>query len=133
MACAGNRRDHEPVGFPRSIGHGFGPGIVGREVIPEDVRCPIVPKGVLSEVVHRRCVKHAADLLPRGVMLALMSAIGIYVLGTTIIVGLVPSEGLNKSLTPVADAARHSLGRGVWCCCRSPPWPHSCPSRTRES
>jgi len=48
--------------------------------------------------------------LPRGVILALGTAIVIYGLGTTVIVGLVPQEQLQGSLTPVADAARIAFG-----------------------
>ena len=50
--------------------------------------------------------------LPRGVILALATAIVIYGIGTAVIVGLVPAEQLQGSLTPVADAARIAFGEG---------------------
>jgi basic amino acid/polyamine antiporter, APA family len=56
-------------------------------------------------------VKDPERNLPRGVVLALTSAIGIYVIGTVAIVGLVPMATLRNSLTPVADAARVAFGQ----------------------
>ena len=55
-------------------------------------------------------VKDPGRNLPRGVLLALTSAIAIYVLGTIAIVGLVPMDSLKQSLTPVADAAGAAFG-----------------------
>ncbi len=49
--------------------------------------------------------------LPRGVMLALGTAILVYFFGTLIIVGLVPPEVLKGNLTPVAAAAEYAMGR----------------------
>jgi len=49
--------------------------------------------------------------LPRGILLALVTAIVVYGVGTTIIVGLVPMSELSGNLTPVATAAGHLLGR----------------------
>ncbi len=49
--------------------------------------------------------------LPRGVILALLTAILVYFLGTLVIVGLVPPSELQGNLTPVASAADYSLGR----------------------
>ncbi len=48
--------------------------------------------------------------LPRGVILALITAVLVYALGTSVIVGLVPPEELAGNLTPVATAAGHSMG-----------------------
>lgn len=56
-------------------------------------------------------VKDPEKNLPRGVILALLTAILIYALGTMIIVGLVPPNELRGNLTPVASAAEYSLGR----------------------
>jgi len=49
--------------------------------------------------------------LPLGVFLALGSALVIYVLGTVVLVGVLPMEELAGDLTPVATAAERSLGR----------------------
>ncbi len=48
--------------------------------------------------------------LPRGVILALGTAVLVYALGTTVIVGLVPPADLAGNLTPVATAAVNSMG-----------------------
>ncbi len=56
-------------------------------------------------------VKDPEKNLPRGVILALLTAILVYFLGTMIIVGLVPPGELRGNLTPVASAAQYSLGR----------------------
>jgi len=55
-------------------------------------------------------VKDPERNLPRGVILALATAIVIYGFGTVVIVGLVPPAQLRGSLTPVADAARIAFG-----------------------
>ncbi|PLY04521.1 MAG: amino acid permease [Desulfuromonas sp.] len=55
-------------------------------------------------------VRNPEHNLPRGVILALTSSILIYGFGTAVIVGLVPPEQLQGSLTPVADAARIAFG-----------------------
>ncbi|MBW2451178.1 MAG: amino acid permease, partial [Deltaproteobacteria bacterium] len=56
-------------------------------------------------------VKDPEKNLPRGVILALLTAILIYFLGTLMIVGLVPQGELRGNLTPVASAAEYALGR----------------------
>jgi len=56
-------------------------------------------------------VKNPEKNLPRGVILALLTAIMIYSLGTLVIVGLVPPADLQGNLTPVASAADYALGR----------------------
>ncbi len=55
-------------------------------------------------------VKDPEKTLPRGVVLALTTAILIYGFGTALIVGLVPPAELINNLTPVASAARVGLG-----------------------
>lgn len=49
--------------------------------------------------------------LPKGVILALVTSILVYFVGTMIIVGLVPMDELQGNLTPVATAAEYALGR----------------------
>jgi len=56
-------------------------------------------------------VQNPEKNLPRGVILALLTAIVIYFFGTLVIVGLVPPEELKGNLTPVATAAGYALGR----------------------
>ncbi len=56
-------------------------------------------------------VKDPERNLPRGVLLALFSAIVIYTLGTIIMVGVLPMESLKGNLTPVASVAEVFLGK----------------------
>lgn len=49
--------------------------------------------------------------LPRGVMLAVATAIAVYGLGTAVMVGVVPMDRLAGDLTPVATAAGELFGR----------------------
>jgi amino acid transporter/mannitol/fructose-specific phosphotransferase system IIA component (Ntr-type) len=55
-------------------------------------------------------VKNPERNLPLGIFLALGTAIVVYALGTTVIVGLVPPERLAGDLTPVATAAEMLVG-----------------------
>jgi len=55
-------------------------------------------------------VKDPERNLPRGVILALGTAVVIYGVGTVLIVGLVPPVELSGSLTPVAAAAKVAFG-----------------------
>ncbi len=55
-------------------------------------------------------VKDPERNLPKGVILALTTAILIYGVGTSLIVGLVPPEQLLGNLTPVAVAAGYAFG-----------------------
>ncbi|MCD6596162.1 MAG: amino acid permease, partial [Bacteroidales bacterium] len=55
-------------------------------------------------------VKNPERNLPIGVFLALGLAILIYILGTTIMVGILPMSELKTTLTPVADVAKVFLG-----------------------
>lgn len=56
-------------------------------------------------------VKDPEKNLPRGIILALITALVIYAAGTALIVALVPPVELTQSLTPVADAAGYAFGR----------------------
>jgi len=56
-------------------------------------------------------VKDPERNLPLGVFLAFGTALTIYVLGTMVLVGVVPMETLRGSLTPVASAADSLAGR----------------------
>lgn len=49
--------------------------------------------------------------LPRGVFLALGTAIIVYILGTAVMVGVIPMEKLAGDLTPVATAAGYFFGK----------------------
>lgn len=55
-------------------------------------------------------VKHPGRNLPLGVFLALGSALLIYIVGTFIMVGVVPINELKGDLTPVATAAKYIFG-----------------------
>jgi len=48
--------------------------------------------------------------LPLGMFLALATALAVYVLGTVVMVGVLPSERLAGDLTPVASTADHLFG-----------------------
>ncbi len=56
-------------------------------------------------------IKNPEKNLPLGVFLALGTAILIYVLGTTVMVGVLPMKELSGNLTPVASAAEKIFGR----------------------
>ncbi len=55
-------------------------------------------------------VKNPERNLPRGVILALVTAVVIYGLGTAVMVGVIPMDRLAGSLTPVATAAESFFG-----------------------
>jgi mannitol/fructose-specific phosphotransferase system IIA component (Ntr-type) len=55
-------------------------------------------------------VKNPERNLPLGIFLAIGSAVLIYFLGTTVMVGVIPLEELKGDLTPVATAARYIFG-----------------------
>ena len=56
-------------------------------------------------------VKDPERNLPKGVFLAMLTALVVYGVGTYVIVGLVPAETLANSYTPVADAASIFAGK----------------------
>jgi amino acid transporter/mannitol/fructose-specific phosphotransferase system IIA component (Ntr-type) len=61
-------------------------------------------------------VKNPDRNLPLGMFLALITAVVIYALGTTVMVGVLPPEQLHNDLTPVASTAHAiagSWGRGI--------------------
>lgn len=49
--------------------------------------------------------------IPLGIFLALGTALGVYCLGTVVMVGVTPMAELRGDLTPVASAAERTLGR----------------------
>lgn len=55
-------------------------------------------------------VKDPDRNLPLGMFLALITAVGLYVIGTTIMVGATPPAALAGDLTPAATAADHFAG-----------------------
>jgi amino acid transporter/Trk K+ transport system NAD-binding subunit len=67
--------------------------------------------GVTSVASLSEEVKDPERNLPRGIFLALLIAIIIYALGTTIMVGVIPMEKLAGDLTPVATAANIIFGK----------------------
>jgi amino acid transporter/mannitol/fructose-specific phosphotransferase system IIA component (Ntr-type) len=66
--------------------------------------------GVTSVASLSEEVSNPEKNIPRGVMLALGSAMVIYALGTAVMVGVLPMKELSGSLTPVADAGRAIFG-----------------------
>jgi len=57
-------------------------------------------------------VRNPERNLPLGIFLALLTALVVYGLGTFVMVGVIPADQLNQSLTPAADAAE--LFAGHW-------------------
>lgn len=55
-------------------------------------------------------IKNPERNIPLGIFLALGTAVLIYVLGTVLMVGIIPMEILEGNLTPVATAAEYLLG-----------------------
>jgi amino acid transporter/mannitol/fructose-specific phosphotransferase system IIA component (Ntr-type) len=55
-------------------------------------------------------VKNPERNLPLGIFLALGTTVVVYVLGTTLMVGIIPLDILKGNLTPVATAAEYFLG-----------------------
>ncbi len=56
-------------------------------------------------------VKNPERNLPRGILLSMITAVVIYALGTTIMVGVLPISELANNLTPVASAANVIFGK----------------------
>ncbi|GBD87114.1 putative amino acid permease YhdG [bacterium BMS3Abin03] len=56
-------------------------------------------------------VKNPERNIPLGIFLALGTAIVIYLIGTTIMVGVIPMEILKGDLTPVATAGKYIFGK----------------------
>ncbi len=56
-------------------------------------------------------IRHPERTIPLSMFLALVTAVVVYLLGTTVMVGVLPAAELRGSLTPVADTAAHLGGR----------------------
>lgn len=67
--------------------------------------------GVTKVAALSEEVKNPEKNLPRGIFLSLATALLIYGLGTTVMVGVLPLEKLTSTMTPVADATAVFLGR----------------------
>jgi arginine:agmatine antiporter len=68
--------------------------------------------GLESATVPAGDVKDPARTIPRATILGVSVAALLYVLGTTVVLGVVPREELVKSAAPFADAAR--IMWGTW-------------------
>ena len=68
--------------------------------------------GLESATVPAGDVKDPARTIPRSTILGVSIAALLYVLGTTVVLGVVPREELVKSAAPFADAAR--IMWGTW-------------------
>jgi basic amino acid/polyamine antiporter, APA family len=66
--------------------------------------------GLESATVPAGDVKDPARTIPRSTILGVSTAALLYVLGTTVVLGVVPREELVKSAAPFADAARIMWG-----------------------
>jgi arginine:agmatine antiporter len=66
--------------------------------------------GLESATVPAGDVKDPARTIPRSTILGVSVAALLYVLGTTVVLGVVPREELVKSAAPFADAARNMWG-----------------------
>jgi arginine:agmatine antiporter len=68
--------------------------------------------GLESATVPADDVRDAEHTIPRATMLGILTAAALYVLGTTVVMGVVPREQLVNSTAPFSDAAR--LLWGPW-------------------
>jgi len=68
--------------------------------------------GLESATVPAGDVRDAARTIPRSTILGISVAAALYVLGTVVVLGVVPREQLLKSVAPFTDAAR--LMWGAW-------------------
>jgi APA family basic amino acid/polyamine antiporter len=55
-------------------------------------------------------VKSPEKNIPRAMFLALITAVVVYIIGTLVMIGVMPAEALRNDLTPVATAARYFSG-----------------------
>jgi amino acid transporter len=71
--------------------------------------------GLESATVPAGDVRDASRTIPRSTILGISVAVVLYVLGTIVVMGVVPREQLLKSVAPFADAARIMWGDwGAW-------------------
>lgn len=61
--------------------------------------------GIESATIPADGIKHPAKTIPRATMLGTLATIGIYIIGSVAVMGLIPPELLQKSQAPFADAA----------------------------
>ena len=66
--------------------------------------------GLESATVPAGDVRDPTRTIPRSTILGIATAAFLYVIGTTVVLGIVPREELVKSLAPFADAARVMWG-----------------------
>jgi len=67
--------------------------------------------GLESATVPAGDVRDAARTIPRSTIIGIGIAAALYVLGTVVVLGVVPREQLLKSVAPFADAARLMWGQ----------------------
>jgi APA family basic amino acid/polyamine antiporter len=68
--------------------------------------------GLESATVPAGDVRDPERTIPRSTVLGIGTAAVLYVLGTTVVMGLIPREQLVNSVAPFSDAARIMWGRG---------------------
>jgi arginine:agmatine antiporter len=66
--------------------------------------------GLESATVPAGDVREPARTIPRSTILGILIAASLYVLGTFVVMGVVPNEQLLKSIAPFSDAARIMWG-----------------------
>jgi len=69
--------------------------------------------GLESATVPAGDVRDAARTIPRSTIIGVAIAAALYVLGTVVVLGVVPREQLLGSVAPFADAARLMWGEGA--------------------
>jgi len=102
---AGGPLEFQPTHFQNFFASGFD-AIIGTAGMVYISYVGVTNVASLSEEV-----KNPEKNLPKGVILALSTAILVYGFGTALIVGLVPPQELNGNLTPVATAAGYAFGK----------------------
>ncbi len=68
--------------------------------------------GILKTASMAEEVENPGEVIPRGLILALLIISLLYVLMVFVTSGTVPASALNGSLTPITDGARVFMGRG---------------------
>jgi len=69
--------------------------------------------GMESATIPADNVDNAAATIPRATWIGVWVAIGVYILGSVAVMGVIPPEELQHSAAPFADAARVIFGSGA--------------------
>ena len=94
----------QPTHFKHTFDHGWHGILIAAGMIT-------VSFGSLTKIASiAEEVKNPEKNLPRGVLAGILTSMVIYVIGTTVMVGIIPGDVLNHCYTPVAEAASRMAG-----------------------